>query len=151
MHGRRYVGLVAAAALFASLPAASHGRAVSTLTGTVGPAHTIALRTAGGALVRNLQPGKYRIVVRDRSSIHNFHLFGGGVNKSTGVAFKGTATWTVTLRNGTAYSYRCDPHRSTLRGTFRAGRAASPPSPVPPVVPPPTTPPPGGYDPSPYP
>jgi hypothetical protein len=147
MHRQRYVGLLAAV-VFASLPAASHGQSVTTLTGTVGPAHTIALRTVRGALVGNLQAGKYKIVVRDRSPIHNFHLFGGGLNKSTGVAFRGTVTWNVTLRNGKAYTYRCDPHRSTLRRTFSVGRTASPPSPVPPVAPPPT-PPGGGYDPPP--
>jgi hypothetical protein len=150
MHRQGFVGLVAAV-VFASLPAASHAQSITTLTGTVGPAHTIALRTVRGALVGNLQAGKYKIVVRDRSPIHNFHLFGGGLNKSTGVAFRGTVTWNVTLKNGKVYTYRCDPHRSTMRRTFGVGRTASPPSPVPPVAPPPTTPPPGGYDPSPYP
>ena len=144
----RHIGVLgAAAALFASLPAAANGQAVTTLTGTVGPAHSIALRTARGAIVRNLQPGNYRVIVRDRSSIHNFHLFGAGLGKTTGVAFMGTVKWTVTLRKGKVYTYRCDPHRSTLTRIFSAGRSASPPSPGPPSPAPPTPPP--VYEPSP--
>ena len=51
-----------------------------TLTATVGPGATI-LRTSRGARVTRLKAGRYRIVVRDRSSMHNFHLSGPGVNK----------------------------------------------------------------------
>jgi plastocyanin len=50
--------------------------------------------------------------------MHNFHLRGRGVNKRTTVAFRGTATWTVTLRVGT-YRFVCDPHARRMRGSFR--------------------------------
>ncbi len=93
---------------------------VQTLTATVGPGATISLRTSRGARVTRLKAGRYRIVVRDRSSLRNFHLLGPGVNKKTGVAFRGTATWTVTFRKGQTYRFRCDPHAARMRGSFRA-------------------------------
>jgi plastocyanin len=67
-----------------------------------------------------LKAGRYRIVVRDRSRMHNFHLTGTGVNKRTLVGFRGTQTWTVTFRKGKVYRYVCDPHRTRMKGSFRA-------------------------------
>lgn len=93
---------------------------LTTLTATVGPGFTIALRTHHGARVNRLKAGRYRIVVRDRSAAHNFHLTGAGVNKKTGIGFRGTATWTVTLRKGQTYRFRCDPHAAQMKGRFRA-------------------------------
>lgn len=90
---------------------------VKTLTATVGPGRTISLRS-GTSRVSRLKAGRYRIVVRDRSSSHNFHLRGPGVNKRTAVGFKGTATWTVTLRRG-RYRFVCDPHAAVMKGSFR--------------------------------
>ena len=60
------------------------------------------------------------IVVKDRSAGDNFRLTGPGVAKATGVAFRGTVTWAVTLRAGT-YRYRSDRHPG-LRGTFTVPR-----------------------------
>lgn len=91
-----------------------------TLTGTVGPGPTISLRTSRGARVTRLKAGRYRIVVRDRSAKHDFHLSGPGVNKKTSVRFRGTVTWTVTFRKGGTYRFVCDPHRRVMRGSFRA-------------------------------
>ena len=87
------------------------------LTGTVGPSATISLRTAAGGRVTMLAAGSYVITVRDRSRAHNFRLTGPGVSRATGVRFRGTVTWRVTLRAGT-YSFRCDPHRRKMRGSF---------------------------------
>jgi plastocyanin len=92
---------------------------VKTLTATVGPGATISLKL-GGKKVTRVKAGRYRIVVRDRSHMHNFHLAGPGVNKKTAVAAHGTVTWTVTLRKGKTYRYRCDPHSSRMKGSFRA-------------------------------
>jgi hypothetical protein len=66
---------------------------------------------ASGAvsLTRSATAGKAVITVRDLSAKNNFHLSGPGVNKKTGVAFKGTVKWTVTLQSGT-YTYRSDAH-----------------------------------------
>ena len=88
------------------------------LTGTVGPAFSISLRTPAGAAARVATAGTYRITIRDRSASHNFHLIGPGVNRRTGVAFRGTVTWTVRLRAGT-YRFVCDPHATRMRGSVR--------------------------------
>lgn len=90
-----------------------------TLVATVGPGATISLRTSRGARVTRLKAGRYRIVVRDRSAKHDFHLTGPGVNKKTGVRFRGSVTWTVTFRKGRTYRFVCDPHRRQMRGSFR--------------------------------
>lgn len=90
----------------------------TTLMATVGPGATISLRTRSGRRVRQIRRGRYRIVVRDRSAMHNFHLIGPRVNKRTTVAFRGTRTWIVTLRRGT-YRFVCDPHAARMRGSFR--------------------------------
>lgn len=91
---------------------------VQTLSATVGPGTRITLRTANGRRVRRLRAGRYRIVVHDHSSRHNFRLRGPGLNRSTSVRFRGMRTWTVTLRRGT-YRYVCDPHSRVMRGSFR--------------------------------
>ena len=66
-----------------------------------------------------LKAGKYTIKVEDKSSIHNFHLFGPGVNKKTSVSGTGTQTWTVTLKPG-KYTYQCDIHFATgMKGSFK--------------------------------
>jgi plastocyanin len=90
----------------------------TTLFATVGPRATISLRTRSGRRVSRVRRGRYRIVVRDRSASHNFHLRGPGVNKRTTVGFRGTRTWTVTLRRG-LYRFVCDPHARRMRGSFR--------------------------------
>lgn len=95
------------------------GAATTTIHATVGPGHTITLKTSAGATIRTLTAGRpYNVVVRDRSDIHNFRLTGPGVSRATGVAFTGTTTWKVTFRVGT-YSFKCDPH-ADMRGSFKA-------------------------------
>jgi plastocyanin len=91
---------------------------VQRLTATVGPASTISLRSANGRRVTRLRAGRYRIVVRDRSTRLNFHLIGPRVNRKTTMRFRGTQTWTLTLRRG-SYRYVCDPRARTLKGSFR--------------------------------
>jgi plastocyanin len=86
--------------------------------GTVGPGFTISL-TSGGKKVTSLKAGQYKFDVTDRSSIHDFHLSGPGVNKViTGVGFTGKKSITVKLKRGT-YRFVCDPHASSMRGSFR--------------------------------
>lgn len=116
---RTRVALVALSllAVVAAVVASSARAATPTLTGVVGPGFTITLKKAGKK-VTSLKAGKYKIVIKDLSNIHNFHLSGAGVNKKTGVAPKGSFTWTVTLKKGT-YKYVCDPHLSTMKGSFK--------------------------------
>jgi copper binding plastocyanin/azurin family protein len=118
------VGIIAAGMLPAA-PAAAQP-ASTALTGLVGSGFTIRLMQGGGK-VRSLKPGSYRITVADRASVHDFHLFGPGVNKLiTSVRFTGTRTVTVTLRSGT-YTYQCDPHAAGgMRATFTVAAPAPP-------------------------
>ena len=96
---------------------ASASAATPTLTGTDGPGFTITLKK-GNTKVTSLKAGKYKIVIKDLSNIHNFHLKGPGVDKKTGVGAKGTFTWTVTLKKGT-YKFICDPHAAIMKGSFK--------------------------------
>ena len=108
--------LVALAAIIAALLVPSALAATPTLTGTVGPGFTITLKK-GTAKVTKLKAGAYVIKVSDKSNIHNFHLKGPGVNKTTSVGGMGTSTWKVTLKKG-KYTYVCDPHASIMKGSF---------------------------------
>jgi plastocyanin len=110
------LGAVAAAAVAA--PAASPAAPAKTVNGTVGPGFTIGL-TIQGKKVTQLKAGAgYRFVISDRSSIHNFHLSGPGLNRVlTGVAFTGTRSLVLTLRKGT-YRFVCDPHSEFMHGRF---------------------------------
>ena len=96
---------------------ASAAAATPTLNAVDGPGFTITLKK-GKSKVSSLKAGKYKIVVKDLSNIHNFHLKGPGVDKKTGVGPKGTFTWTVTLKKGT-YKFVCDPHASLMKGSFK--------------------------------
>ncbi len=113
------IRIVAVAAGVAALAlVASAGAVTPKLTGTVGPGFTISLKKAGKTL-KTLKAGKYSITVSDKSSIHNFHLTGPGVNKEiTTVPFTGTKTVIVTFKKGT-YKFVCDPHATTMKGTFK--------------------------------
>jgi plastocyanin len=110
---------ILAAGLVAAFGLAAAGQATSgTLTGETGPGFKIEV-TRGEKDVKTLRRGTYRIVVEDKSSIHNFHLIGPGVNKKTSVGFKGKQTWTVRLKKG-RYTYQCDPHAASgMKGSFR--------------------------------
>ena len=49
-------------------------------------------------------------------------MFGPGLNKKTGVSFKGEQTWTIKLKPGT-YTYQCDPHAASgMKGHFKVTR-----------------------------
>jgi hypothetical protein len=80
------------------------------LTGSVGPRRTISLRP------KTVPAGPVVLTVTDRTRTENFHLTGPGVNKKTGVAFRGRVTWKLTLAAG-RYTYRSDKHKN-LRGAL---------------------------------
>jgi plastocyanin len=113
---RIYLVLVAALAALA-VAVAPASAALPKLTGTVGPGFTITLKK-GTVKVKTLKAGKYTLVIRDKSNIHNFRIKGPGLNKATGVSFVGTKTLTITLKTGT-YRYVCDPHAATMKGSFK--------------------------------
>ena len=88
------------------------------LTGEVGPGYTVEVKK-GGKDLKTIKAGTYRIKVEDKASIHNFHLIGPGLNKKTGISFKGETTWTIKLKPG-RYTYQCDPHAAGgMKGRFR--------------------------------
>jgi len=95
------------------------GAAGATLLGTVGPGFTITL-TEDGEPVSSLAPGTYTFEIDDLASIHDFHLTGPGVDEATAVEGTGPTTWTLTLESGT-YEFVCDPHASTMNGSFTVG------------------------------
>jgi len=107
------------------------------LTGDVGAgdAFVITLTGPGGTAVTHLDPGTYTLVVHDHSNLHDFHLFGPGVNVATDVTGTGDTTFTVMLTDGT-YTYVCDPHATRMKGSFTVG--TPPPPPPPPVTTPPS-------------
>jgi plastocyanin len=93
------------------------GATGTTLDGSVGPGFDISLKDASGNDVTTLTPGTYTIDVNDQADIHNFHLNGPAVDEATDVSGTGTTTWTVTLQDGT-YTFQCDPHASSMHGSF---------------------------------
>ena len=99
--------LTAVVALALALPALA---ATPVYKGTVGPGFTIKM------LTKPTKAGKIKLVIRDKSNVHNFHLIGPGVNVKTSVPAIGTKTFTVTLKKGT-YKFICDPH-PFMKGSF---------------------------------
>ena len=103
--------LATTAVLAVALPATA--ATTPTYKGTVGPGFTISLAK------KPTKAGKVKFTISDKSSIHNFHLIGGGVKLNTGVGATGTKTYTVTLKKGTTYRFVCDPHASSMKGSFK--------------------------------
>ena len=112
------IRLALAAVTLGLLAVAPGQAALPKLVGTSGPGFTITLKKSG-AKVTQLKAGKYSLAVNDLSSEHNFHLTGPGVNKKTSVAAKVKVTWTVTIQKGKTYRFVCDPHASTMKGSFK--------------------------------
>ncbi len=77
------------------------------ISARVGPGRTI-------SFPRALAAGKYAVTVRDASAVDNLHLKGAGVDRKTGVAFRGTVKWAVTLKAGT-YRVGSDARRLLAR------------------------------------
>jgi plastocyanin len=88
----------------------------TTLNGSVGPGFEISLDGTDG-----ITAGDYTLVVNDQSTAHNFHLTGpGGVDVSTEVSEEGEKSFDVTLVAG-EYRFQCDPHASSMNGSFTVG------------------------------
>ena len=95
---------------------AGGGGGGTTLNGSVGPGFDISLDGTDG-----ITAGDYTLVVDDKSSAHNFHLTGpGGVDVSTDVSAEGEQSFEITLVAG-EYRFQCDPHASSMNGTFTVG------------------------------
>ena len=109
--------------VLAAVPTATAGqRASSTLYGTVGPGDTIKLAAANGKAVIRLRPGRYTVIVRDKSTKHNFRITGpvNAANKATSARFVGSVKWVVMLAIG-GHSYGSDAGDGALKRRFRVG------------------------------
>jgi plastocyanin len=87
---------------------------------TAPPPKPLTLRVGPGRTMTapaRLAAGRYAITVKDASAADNLHLKGAGVDRKTGVGFKGQAHWTVALKPG-AYRVFSDAH-TTLARTIR--------------------------------
>lgn len=93
------------------------------LTATVAKSGALVVRDAFRLSPSKLTEGPYTITVRDRSAKANFRLTGPGVNRATGLAFRGTVRWTVSLAIGT-YTFRSDS-RPARRHTFKVSGVPS--------------------------
>jgi plastocyanin len=112
---RKLIPVLAALAVTVALSVAGVAQAApaaKTIKGTVGPGFTITVAK------KSVKAGKYTFVIQDKSSAHNWHITGPGVNKKTSVSGTGTKRITVTLKKGT-YTIVCDPHASTMRTTLK--------------------------------
>jgi len=98
----------AAAANPAPAESTTQQKARPTIKGRVGPGFVITVSR------HHASPGRYRLVVRDRSGDHNWHIKGPGVNRRTSVSGTGRTVWRVRLVRGT-YRIVCDPHRTSMR------------------------------------
>jgi plastocyanin len=111
------LGVVAAAAL--AVTNIGSTATAKTVRGTVGPGFTIGLSMNGKKVTRLKAATRYRFVISDRSSSHDFHLVGPGINRVlTSVGFSGTKSYTLTLKKG-SYHFQCDPHASFMHGAFK--------------------------------
>jgi plastocyanin len=110
---------LAAGIVLAAAALASAGTSKSAgLVGEVGPGFSIEVKLNGKDL-KTIKAGTYKLKVEYKSSIHNFHLIGKGLNKSTAVSFMGDQTWRVTFKPGKV-TYQCDPHASVgMKGSFK--------------------------------
>jgi plastocyanin len=115
------IACLAAAGVFLSLGAGAAQAAPvvdrKPLRGTVGPGFTISMSK------QRVVKGYFRITIRDRSSVHNFHLVGPGIDRRTLVGKTATVTWNVRLKPG-VYRFYCDPHPGIQNGRLRVRQPA---------------------------
>jgi hypothetical protein len=123
---RKHTGVLAVcivAALTVAGSAFSGRSSTPTLKAVVGPGYSVSLKM-GGKKVKTLKAGTYKIVVSDRSSLHNFVLEREHPSKPklekhvTGTAFTGTKTVTWTLKAGSWRAY-CSVHEALMHQDFK--------------------------------
>ncbi len=112
MKGKFTVGTVTTTTT--TTPAPAPAPPPTALAAAIGPGAKVSLVPASG-----LSAGRFAIKVADRSATDGFRLAGPGVAKATGIAFKGTVTWRVTLKPG-RYTFGSVRHAG-LRHSFVVG------------------------------
>src|SRR5947209_15531085 len=93
------------------------------LVGVVGhnDSFDISLTDPSSQAISNLQAGTYSLTIKDESSLHNFHLTGDGVDKTTSSGSTSTSTFSVTFKPGT-YTCVCAPHPPPIHGAITGSR-----------------------------
>jgi hypothetical protein len=106
-------GVACAAALAVAPASAASGghRGLPVLKGIVGPGFTISISDD------SVPAGRYKLVVNDKGTIHNFHIFGDGVDKATSIPLTGKTKFKVKLKVGT-YQIQCDQHSTSMFTTL---------------------------------
>jgi plastocyanin len=120
------LAVLTAIALTVAGAAFSRSTATPTLKGVVGPGYSIKL-TKGGQRVKSLKAGKYRFVITDKSTFHNFTVEREKPSKPklekhiTSTAFKGAKTIVMTLKPG-SWRFYCSIHEAQMHGDFTVKR-----------------------------
>jgi hypothetical protein len=105
--------------LVAPSSAISPRRHVETLIiAIVGPGDVLSVQWLSEKTIKRLKPGRYYILVQDRSNVRNFHLRGPGINRASPVQRVHAFAWHVVLRKG-VYKFWSDPQKRTMHGQFR--------------------------------
>jgi hypothetical protein len=128
---RKYLAILAAVAVAGLVFAAtafSRGSSTPTLKGVVGPGFTISLKKAGKPVQKlKLKAGKYRFVISDKSTFHNFtvereHPSSPKIEKHvTSTPFTGSKTIVITLKPG-SWRYYCSLHEAQMHHDFKVVR-----------------------------
>jgi plastocyanin len=85
--------------------------ALPRIKGHVGPGFEISINKA------SVPAGRYKLIVKDEGTIHNFHILGTGVDKATGIPETGTFKFRIRLSPGT-YQIQCDQHSASMNTTL---------------------------------
>lgn len=83
-------------------------RALPRLRGTVDGDRNITINKG------TVTSGRYRLIVDDQTSRHNWHMSKGSFSRKSTVSGTGIKRWRVTLNSGT-YRIVCDVHPRTMR------------------------------------
>ena len=116
------LAVLTAVALTVAGAALSRSTSTPTLKGVVGPGYSIKL-TKGGKRVKSLKAGKYRFVITDKSTFHNFTVEREKPAKPklerhiTSTGFTGSKTIVMTLKPG-SWSFYCSIHEAQMHGDF---------------------------------
>jgi plastocyanin len=120
------LAVLTAIALTVAGAAFSRSTATPTLKGVVGPGYSIKL-TKGGKRVKSLKAGKYRFVITDKSTFHNFTVEREKPSKPklekhiTSTAFNGSKRIVMTLKPG-SWRFYCSIHEAQMHGDFTVKR-----------------------------
>ena len=123
MRAVSLAAVVVAAALAIAGAAFGSRSSMPTLKGVTGPGYSVSL-TKGGKKVKSLKAGKYKLVVTDKSTLHNSVLEREKPAKPklekdiTSSGFTGTKTVVMTLKPG-SWRFYCSVHESQMHQDFK--------------------------------